>query len=81
MTLKQQLIAEIEATDDQQILRQLFEFLQITKETESPDGHWLLEFVGCIDDEEAEQMKKLIDREFGHIEGEWWEKRLLWISM
>jgi hypothetical protein len=73
MTLKQQLIAEIESTHDQKILQQLFEFLQTTKEVElpKPNSHLLLKLAGCITDEEAEQMKALINSEFSHIEGKW----------
>jgi len=68
-TVKQQLISEIENTENLTILVKLFEILQLMKQ--SPQHHPLLSLVGCIDDIEAKTMKNIISQEFSKIEGEW----------
>lgn len=68
-TVKQQLISEIENTDDLAVLVKLFEILQLMKP--SAPQHLLLNLVGCIDNTEAEMMRNTISKEFSKIEGEW----------
>jgi len=68
-TVKQQLISEIENTNNITVLVKLFEILQLMKQP--PQQHPLLSLVGCIDDVEAETMRNTISQEFSKIEGEW----------
>lgn len=73
MTVKQQLIAEIEDIDNPIALAQLFEIIQLVKQnlSKNQSNRLLLQFAGCLDDEEAQEMRDIIADEFNKIEGEW----------
>ncbi len=72
MTVKQQLITEIERIDNPVTLVQIFEIMQLLTHTpQKPKNALISEFAGCLDDESARQMTATIDSEFKAIEGEW----------
>lgn len=72
MTVKQQLIAEIEDIDNPIALVQLFELMQLIKHNiRHTSNQVIAQFSGCIDDTEAQEMRSIINQEFSHIEGEW----------
>jgi hypothetical protein len=73
MTIKQQVIEEIEEIDNPVALVQLFELIQMIKQNQATNrgNRVLLQFAGCIDDAEAQAMRKIIANEFNNIEGEW----------
>jgi len=72
MTVKQQLITEIERIDNPVTLVQIFEILQLLTHTpQQPKNALISEFAGCLDDESARQMATIIDKEFNALEGEW----------
>jgi hypothetical protein len=72
MTVKQQLITEIERIDNPVTLVQIFEIMQLLTHTpQQPKNALISEFAGCLDDESARQMTTIIDNEFNAIEGEW----------
>jgi len=74
MTVKQQLISEIEAIDNPTTLSQLFEILQIVKQNidiRPKPQNPVLKFSGCLDDADAQAMQIIVKQEFDHIEGEW----------
>jgi hypothetical protein len=74
MMVKQQLIAEIEAIDNPTTLSQLFEILQLVKQNiqiQPKQNNPVMQFAGCLDDEDAQSMRTTIDNEFNKIEGEW----------
>ena len=72
MTVKQQLIAEIEQIDNPITLVQLFEIMQlITQTPQRAKNDLIANFAGCLNDNDAEEMKNIINSEFNKIEGEW----------
>lgn len=73
MTVKQQLIAEIEGIDNPVALVQLFEIIQLVKQniTKTQSNHLLSQFAGCLNDSDAQEMRNIITNEFNKIEGEW----------
>jgi hypothetical protein len=74
MMVKQQLIAEIEGIDNPTTLSQLFEILQLVKQniqTQPKQKNPVMQFAGCLDDDDALTMRTTIDNEFNKIEGEW----------
>jgi len=74
MILREQIIKEVNAIADLQLLNQLFEYVQVIKRTENkvtPNRERVLQLAGSITDEEAEEVRKMINHEFNQIEGEW----------
>jgi hypothetical protein len=74
MMVKQQLIAEIEGIDNPTTLSQLFEILQLVKQNiqiQPKQNNSVMQFAGCLDDDDAQAMRTTIDTEFNKIEGEW----------
>ena len=74
MIVKQQLIAEIEAIDNQTTLSQLFEILQMVKQNiqiQPKQKNPVMQFAGCLDDDDAQAMRTTIDNDFNKIEDEW----------
>jgi hypothetical protein len=70
LSVKEQLISEIQEMANPIVLVQLFEFWQLLKKNTIPHSP-ILSYAGCLEDEEAEEMRQLIQSEFQHIEGEW----------
>lgn len=73
MTVKQQLIAEIQGIDNSIALVQLFEIMQLIKKNiASPQPNNVFSrFSGCLNDADAQDMRNIINTEFNKIEGEW----------
>jgi hypothetical protein len=74
MIVKQQLIAEIETIDNPTTLSQLFEILQLVKQNiqiQPKQKNPVMQFAGCLDDEDAQATRTTIDNEFNKIKGEW----------
>jgi hypothetical protein len=74
MVVKQQLIAEIESIDNPTTLSQLFEILQLFKQNiqiQPKQKNPVMQFAGCLDDDDAQAMRTTIDNEFNKIGGEW----------
>jgi hypothetical protein len=74
MILREQIIKEVNAIADLQLLNQLFEYVQVIKRTENkitPNRERVLQLAGSITNEEAEAVRKVVNDEFNQIEGEW----------
>jgi hypothetical protein len=74
MILKEQIIKDVNTIADLQLLNQLFEYVQVIKRTVgkvTSNRKNVLQFAGSIDDEEAKQVRQVIDNEFNQLEGEW----------
>lgn len=71
MTVKEQLIAEIEDIDNPITLVQLFEIMQLIKQNIPKNNNVLSKFSGCLNDEDAQELRNIISNEFNTIEGEW----------
>jgi len=72
MTVKQQLMAEIERIENPIILVNLFEIMQlITQTPQKSKNNLILKFAGCLNDNDAQEMKAIINNEFNKVEGEW----------
>ncbi|MCX7098390.1 MAG: hypothetical protein NTV43_10870 [Methylococcales bacterium] len=71
MTVKQQLIAEIEEIDNPITLVQLFEIMQLIKQNAGKRNTLISRFAGCLNDADAQEMRGIVDNEFNKIEGEW----------
>jgi hypothetical protein len=71
MTVKQQLIAEIEGIDNPITLVQLFEIIHTFKQGIAKNNNLLSKFVGCLNDADAQELRGIIGNEFNTIEGEW----------
>lgn len=71
MILREQIIKEVNAIADLQLLNQLFEYVQVIKRTENqitPNRERVLQLAGSISDEEAEEVRKIINDEFNQID-------------
>ena len=76
MTIREQIIKEVVTTDDSQLLQEILSFLQERQQTHSthpPRGSYeaFMRHQGVLNDEDAQEMREIIDREFNTIEGEW----------
>jgi hypothetical protein len=72
MTVKQQLIAEIERIDNPVTLVHIFEIMQcMMQPAPKIKTNPILTFAGCLDDDAAHDMRNCIANEFNRIEGEW----------
>ena len=70
LSIRHQLIHDIRFLSPE-LLSQAYHYLEVLKATENnKKGTWK-SYVGCISDNEAISQKKLIDKEFENIEGEW----------
>ncbi|HEW98683.1 MAG: hypothetical protein DRR16_18390 [Candidatus Parabeggiatoa sp. nov. 3] len=69
--VKQRLIDEIQNRTNTIDLVQFFELWQQIKKFSPLNQSPILSFAGCLNDEEAEEMRQLIQSEFQHIEGDW----------
>jgi ElaB/YqjD/DUF883 family membrane-anchored ribosome-binding protein len=74
MILREHIIKEVKTIEDLQLLNQLFEYMQMLKRTVnqvSPNREKVLQLAGSLTDEEAGEVRKIINDEFNQIEGEW----------
>lgn len=70
ISVKEKLISEIQATNNQVLLNQLFELCSAWKRTEI-NASPITQFIGCLDNDSAYEIKHIIYNEFQQIEGEW----------
>jgi hypothetical protein len=71
MMVKQQFIAEIEAIDNPTTLSQLFEMSQLVKQNiqiQPKLKNPVMQFAGCLDDNDAQAMRTTIDNVFNKID-------------
>jgi phosphopantetheine adenylyltransferase len=74
MFLKQHIIKDIENIENTQLLNQVYEYLQIVKQSEKqlqPNINSVLKFAGLITNTQAKKISSTIQKEFNQIEGEW----------
>ena len=71
MNVKAQLIAEIEEIDNPIALVQIFEIMQLIKQNITKNNTLLSKFSGCLSDDDAQDMRSIVNNEFNAIEGEW----------
>ncbi len=75
MTLKDKILIDLAEIGNQGTLKQIFDFIQEIKQEpidqQESNKAEVLEFVGKIDDDVAEEVMQLIDSEFNSIEGDW----------
>ena len=75
MTLKDKILIDLRMIKNPNLLNQIFEFIQIIKESYSTSQESnkqnVLKFAGVITDEEAKEIKGIINKEFNNLEGEW----------
>jgi hypothetical protein len=74
MHLRARIIQDVNSIADQQLLHQLFDYVQIIKRTPNQihsNRDAVLRFAGTLTDEEANNLRQTLDQEFGQLEGEW----------
>ena len=72
MTLQESILREVRELDDPEQLRQLSEYLNgLKKQPFKSNKEEIMQLAGLLSNEEAEQLKRIIDQEFNRIEGEW----------
>lgn len=74
MSIREQILSDIQAIQHPQLLHQIYDYLQIIKKTDAnltANRNSVLEYVGIINDADATEMLQIIDAEFNQIEGEW----------
>jgi hypothetical protein len=69
--VKQRLIDEIQNRVNTIELVQFFELWQRLKNISPLPKSPINLFAGCLNDDDAEEIRQLIQSEFNHIEGEW----------
>lgn len=70
MSIKQQLYIEIERASPE-VAGQLFDFLQLIKQSLHQNDHPFQKIIGSLSNEDADEMRSIIHSEFENIEGEW----------
>lgn len=74
MTIQEQIIRDVATvTKSADLKSQLYDYLQSLKSNnpQLPNKDEVFSFAGTIPNEEAEEMLKIIDDEFGKVDGEW----------
>ncbi|MGB1206259.1 MAG: hypothetical protein ACPG5B_11465 [Chitinophagales bacterium] len=77
MTLKDKILLDLTGIQNPNLLNQVFEFIQILKNTyaiseeQESNKSEVLKLAGILNDEDAQEMKFIINTEFNQIEGEW----------
>lgn len=74
MTIQEQIRRDVATvTKSADLKSQLYDYLQSLKSNnpQLPNKDEVLSFAGTIPNDEAEEMLKIIDDEFGKVDGEW----------
>lgn len=74
MTVQKQLLLDIQKIEDSLLLNQLYQYLQLMKKMSvMPNANTatVLQFVGKVSTDEAQELMSCIENEFSTIEGEW----------
>jgi len=74
MTIKENILKDIDSIVNPMLLNQIFDYLQILKQSDSlkiSNKELLEQHAGSLSDKEATTISNVIDREFNNIEGEW----------
>jgi len=70
LSIRHQLIHDIKFLSPE-LLSQAFQYFELLKVSEKNKKSTWKSYIGCISDKEAFGQKKLIDKEFENLEGEW----------
>lgn len=73
MHLRVRIIQDVNSIADQQLLHQLFDYVQVLKRTPhqvASNREAVLSFAGTFTDAEANDMRQTLNQEFGQLEGE-----------
>ena len=74
MHLRARIIHDVNSIADQQLLHQLFDYVQVIKRTPNQvasNREAVLRFAGTLTDTEASDLQQTLKQEFGQVEGEW----------
>jgi hypothetical protein len=74
MLIKEHIIKDIEGIKSPRTLHQLFEYLQVVKQSESllqSNSAKVLKFAGTLTNAEARRITESVKSAFNQIEGEW----------
>ncbi|MDR6805451.1 hypothetical protein J2Y45_002240 [Dyadobacter sp. BE34] len=74
MTIQEQIIQDVATvTENTGLKSQLYDYLQSLKSNklQQPNKDAVLSYAGTIQNDEAEEMLKIIDQEFGKVDDEW----------
>jgi len=74
MTIKEQILHDIQAIGNSRLLFQIWEFIHLVQknvEKEKGNRDKVLAFAGTLPDEEAQAIQADVNAEFSRIEGEW----------
>lgn len=74
MTIRERLSKDINRIQNPILLNRILEFIHlISPKNSSSKGNvnQLMKYAGSLPDEDAKEMRKIIDEEFNKIEGEW----------
>ncbi len=74
MTIREQIISDLNELSNQKLLYQILEFIKILKKNvtaKKGNREDVLQFAGILTDEEASAIQNDIGEEFSKIEGDW----------
>lgn len=74
MTIREQIISDLNDLSNQKLLYQILEFIKILKKNvtdKKGNREDVLQFAGILSDEDASAIQKDIGEEFSKIEGDW----------
>ena len=74
MHLRARILQDVDSIADQQLLHQLFDYVQVLKRTPqqaASNRESVLRFAGTLDDTEAASLSQMLSQEFGQVEEEW----------
>lgn len=74
ISLKQQIISDLDLLDQMGMLLVLWQLVEVMKQQIRlfpQEINPVLRHAGCLSDEDAEEIRQIIDQEFNTIEGEW----------
>ena len=74
MTVQEKIIMYVREIDDVMMLNRILDYINKVKDErkkEKGNIDVIRTYAGIMSDEEADEMKKIIDDAFGHIDGKW----------
>ncbi|HFB99198.1 MAG TPA: hypothetical protein ENJ53_00195 [Phaeodactylibacter sp.] len=74
MTVQEKIIMYVREIDDVMMLNRILDYINKVKDErkkEKGNIDVIRTYAGIMSDEEADEMKKIIDEAFGHIDGKW----------
>lgn len=75
MSIKEKIILDLNEIASPKLLNQIAEFIELVKTSyannQESNKELIWQLVGCLSDEDAQEINQIIKEEFNNIEGDW----------